>query len=98
MRTQKELGRVISRIALDLLDFHFGSSQRIFRLLLFRRVWIRSHILGNPFIEPRLHVSALFKGANFVAHDALKIMSETAGGEKVGAPRGEVGIGGRIPV
>ncbi|MPN00342.1 hypothetical protein SDC9_147536 [bioreactor metagenome] len=55
-------------------------------------------VVHDPVLQPALHVVALLEGADLVAHDALQVVGEAAGGKQIGKPRAEVGIGGGVGV
>ena len=99
MRAQVELGVVIPRVAFDFLHDHFGSRQRVLGLGGFsgvRRVAV--DVVEDPVLQPALHLVLLFEGTDLVAHDALQVVGETAGGEQVRQARRQVGVGGGVRV
>ena len=97
MRPKEKLRLVISGVAFDLLDDHLRARERLTGLDIFRRVLgITIDVLGNPSLQPALHVRPLFEGSDLVADDALEIVREPTGREQVGQARREVRVGRRV--
>ncbi len=99
MWTQEELRGVVARVIFNLLHLHFRRRQRFAGLSFLggvRRVAV--HVVHHPVVQPALHLFALAEGADFVAHDALQVVSKAAAGEQVRQTRGQTRVGGGIRV
>src|SRR5690606_5133884 len=97
--TQEELRGVVARVVFNFLHLHFRRRQRFTGLGFLGGVSrVAVHVVHHPVVQPAFHLFSLAEGADFVAHDALQVVSKTTAGEQVRQTGGQTRVSGGIRV